>query len=300
MSTETVLVSEVIPTTRERLYAAWLDSDEHSAFTAEEAAVEPFVGGSHSALSGKATGQVLALEPNRRIVQSWRADDFPDEAADSRLEVTFEETTGGTMVTLLHTGIPSGQSDRYRESWLESYLERMKKYFAGPSASSDGVTDQSTSSASDDFDDEPTNASGKPPRSEEATTAASPPRNRRPPARGAKSARPPAQAARSARPPAQAARSTRPPAQAARSARPPSKAKAPAKPAGKTKPARAGKAAARRPAKGVTAAAKRGSRPASGGKRPGKKMAKAAAKATSKSSKPTRGGKPRARPRGRR
>ena len=33
MSTETVLVSEVIPATKERLYAAWLDSGEHSAFT---------------------------------------------------------------------------------------------------------------------------------------------------------------------------------------------------------------------------------------------------------------------------
>jgi uncharacterized protein YndB with AHSA1/START domain len=283
MSTETVLVSELIPTTRERLYAAWLDSDEHSAFTAEEAAVEPFVGGSHSAFSGYATGQVLALEPNRRIVQSWRANDFPDEAADSRLEVTFEETTGGTMVTLLHTGIPSGQSDRYRDSWLESYLQGMKKYFAGASSASDGVGDQETMVAPEDIDEEPTTATGRTPRSEEATTVAAPPRTRRPPARGGKRARPPAQAAKSAREP--------------------SKTRAPAKPAGKAKPARAGtrKAAARRrPAKGATAAAKRGSRPATGGKRPGKKMAKAAAKAASKSSKPTRGGKPRARPRGRR
>src|SRR5882757_287427 len=144
MSTETVLVSEVIPATKERLYAAWLDSGEHSAFTADVAAIEPYVGGSHSAFSGYATGEVLALEPNRRIVQSWRSSDFPDGAADSRLEVTFEETAGGTMITLLHTGIPSGQSDRYRDSWLQYYLQRMKQYFAGDDddeGTSDGVND---------------------------------------------------------------------------------------------------------------------------------------------------------------
>jgi uncharacterized protein YndB with AHSA1/START domain len=137
MSTETVLVSEVIPATRERLYAAWLDSEQHSAFTADVADIEPFVGGIHSAFSGYVTGQVLALEPNRKIVASWRSTEFPDEAEDSRLEVTFEDTSGGTMITLLHTGIPSGQSDRCRDGWLQFYLAGMKKYFSGEDRAGD-------------------------------------------------------------------------------------------------------------------------------------------------------------------
>jgi uncharacterized protein YndB with AHSA1/START domain len=137
MSTETVLVSEVIAAPKERLYAAWLDSDEHSAFIADVAAVEPFVGGSHSSFGGYATGKVLALEPNQKIVQSWRASDFPDGAPDSRLEVTFEETVGGTLITVLHTGLPAGQSDRYRDSWLRHYFAPRKTYFA-----SDGSDDE--------------------------------------------------------------------------------------------------------------------------------------------------------------
>ena len=131
---ETVLVSEVIFATRERLYEAWLDSKEHSAFTAETARIEPVVGGQHSSFSGYATGQNLALEPHRRIIQSWRTTEFPEGAPDSRLEVTFEDTLGGTLITILHTGIPAGQSDRYREGWLKFYFAPMKTYFARETA----------------------------------------------------------------------------------------------------------------------------------------------------------------------
>jgi uncharacterized protein YndB with AHSA1/START domain len=130
MSTETVLVSEVIFATRQRLYEAWLDSEEHSAFTAEAAEIEPVVGGIHTTFAGYATGQTLALEPHRRIIQTWRTTEFPAGAPDSRLEITFEDTLGGTLITLLHTGIPSGQSDQYREAWLKYYFAPMKVYFA--------------------------------------------------------------------------------------------------------------------------------------------------------------------------
>jgi uncharacterized protein YndB with AHSA1/START domain len=144
MSTETVLVSEVIAAPKERLYTAWLDSDEHSAFIADVAAVEPFVGGSHSSFGGYATGKVLALEPNQKIVQSWRASDFPDGAPDSRLEVTFEETVGGTLITVLHTGLPAGQSDRYRDGWLRHYFAPMKTYFASDENEDDEIVDRTT------------------------------------------------------------------------------------------------------------------------------------------------------------
>jgi len=128
-STETVLVSEIIPATRERIYAAWLDSDQHSAFTGESADIDPTVGGHHTTFGGYARGRNLELSPNRRIVQTWRSAEFPDTAPDSRIEVTFEDTAGGTLVSVLHTDIPSGQADRYREGWLRFYLEPMKRYF---------------------------------------------------------------------------------------------------------------------------------------------------------------------------
>jgi len=132
--TDSVLVSEIIPASRERIYAAWLDSRQHSAFTGEEARIEPKVCGKHSAFGGYASGRNIELEPGRRIVQTWRSAEFPDGSPDSRVEVTLEETGGGTLVTLLHTEIPHGQADRYREGWLKFYLEPLKRFFARPAS----------------------------------------------------------------------------------------------------------------------------------------------------------------------
>lgn len=129
--TEAVLVSEVIPATRERIFTAWLNSEQHSAFTGEPAVIEPVVGGKHSSLGGYATGTTLALDPYRRIVQSWQPRTFPAGSGPSTVEITLEETVGGTLLTLLHSEIPQGQSDHCREAWLTSYLEPLKRYFTG-------------------------------------------------------------------------------------------------------------------------------------------------------------------------
>ena len=129
MTYDSLSISEVIPAPAERIYAAWLSSDEQSAFTGDKAVIEPFVGGKHSAFDGYSFGQTVELQPGRRIVQTWRAEDFPLGSPDSRVEVTLEETVGGTMVTILHTEIPSGQGSNYRDGWLKYYLEPLKSYF---------------------------------------------------------------------------------------------------------------------------------------------------------------------------
>lgn len=130
MGNESFSISEVIPARPEQIYSAWLSTAAHSAFTGEEAAVEPFVGGKHSTFGGYAVGRTVELQPGRRIVQTWRSQDFPEEAPDSRLEVTLEETLGGTLLTILHTDVPEGHSERYRDGWTKYYLEALKEFFS--------------------------------------------------------------------------------------------------------------------------------------------------------------------------
>ena len=139
MPYDSLSLSELIPAPPARIYAAWLSSDEHTAFTGDKALVEPFVGGKHSTFDGYAVGRTVDLQPGRRIVQTWRAEDFPVGSPDSRVEVTLEETVGGTMVTILHTDIPSGQGSSYRDGWLKYYLEPLKGYFVASTAGSNGV-----------------------------------------------------------------------------------------------------------------------------------------------------------------
>jgi uncharacterized protein YndB with AHSA1/START domain len=122
-------VSEVIPAAPDRIYSAWLDAALHSAFTGDAATIEPFVGGRHTAFDGYAEGTTIELVPGRRIVQTWRSKEFPDGSPDSRVEITLEETLGGTVVTIMHSEVPSGHAEQYRDGWVKYYLEPLKTFF---------------------------------------------------------------------------------------------------------------------------------------------------------------------------
>ncbi len=126
---ESLDLSVVLPVTPERLYKAWLDSKEHSAFTGSKAKIAATVGGKYSAWDGYITGETLELDPPRRIVQSWRTTEFPKDSPDSRLEVLFEAEGEGTRLHLIHTGIPDGQAKKYEGGWPEAYFDPMKEYF---------------------------------------------------------------------------------------------------------------------------------------------------------------------------
>jgi uncharacterized protein YndB with AHSA1/START domain len=131
MPTESVRVSSVLPSSADRIYAAWLDGLEHSRMTGGKATVEARIGGRHTAWDDYIEGEILALDPGRRIAQSWRASDFPTGHAHSRLEVFLEDVPGGCEVTLVHSEIPEGLGDQYEEGWSTHYFVPMKKHFGG-------------------------------------------------------------------------------------------------------------------------------------------------------------------------
>jgi activator of HSP90 ATPase len=99
--------------------------------TESSAEIDPRIGGRHSSGDGYIWGENLELEPGVRIVQSWRTTDFDDSDPDSRLELTFEETDEGSLLTLRHTNIPSGQGESYHKGWEEYYFDPMEEYFDG-------------------------------------------------------------------------------------------------------------------------------------------------------------------------
>jgi activator of HSP90 ATPase len=78
-------------------------------------------------LEGKEHG---AMTP-ARIVQTWRTTEFPQNAPDSRLEISLEKAKGGTKITIVQTEIPKGQGASYHQGWIDYYFTPMKRYFAG-------------------------------------------------------------------------------------------------------------------------------------------------------------------------
>lgn len=123
------ILSEVITAKPAEIYKAWLSSAGHTAMTGSPAKVDGKVGGQFSAWDGYIFGKTLELTPNQRIVQAWRTTEFPDEAADSHIEVLLEEVADGTRITLTHRDMPEDQVDSYRQGWEDFYFKPMKEYF---------------------------------------------------------------------------------------------------------------------------------------------------------------------------
>ncbi len=98
--------------------------------TGSTATSEPRVGSSYSAWDGYISGEHLELEPGKRVVQSWRTTEFPEDSPDSVLEVLFVTDPDGTRLTLVHSGIPDGQGETYHEGWQSRYFAPMREHFA--------------------------------------------------------------------------------------------------------------------------------------------------------------------------
>lgn len=123
-------LSERFSQTPGRMYAAWLDSDEHSKMTGSPAKVTGEVGDVFSAWDGYIEGRNLELESGRRILQSWRTSEFTGSEEDSLLEILFEEEGTGTRVTIRHTNLPE-HGGQYQQGWIDAYFTPMKAYFEG-------------------------------------------------------------------------------------------------------------------------------------------------------------------------
>ena len=127
---ESFTISTILPATPEQIYNAWLSSEGHSRMTGSLAEVKGEIDGDFKAWDGYIWGKTLELEPYRRIVQAWRTSEFPADSLDSRVEIQFEETKGGTKITLIHTNIPDEQGDSYKGGWEEFYFSPMRAYFS--------------------------------------------------------------------------------------------------------------------------------------------------------------------------
>ena len=130
---ETIKLSAFFNATPKAIYEAWLDSDSHSAMTGGDAKCTPVVGDAFSAWDGYITGSNIQLQENEKIEQRWRTSEFSDSDGDSLLLIHLKPHENGTILTLIHSDIPKGQT-QYENGWKEHYFEPMTTYFNDPSA----------------------------------------------------------------------------------------------------------------------------------------------------------------------
>ena len=108
------------------VYEALMDSRKHSKFTGDKASISRKVGGKFSAFDGYSEGTNLELEPDNKIVQTWRASDWP-EGHYSKVAFTFKEIPGGTRLSFVQTDIPEKQFNDISQGWRDYYWTPMKE-----------------------------------------------------------------------------------------------------------------------------------------------------------------------------
>lgn len=116
------------PVQPKRVFEALMDEKIHGEIIGAKATIEPSVGGSFSVWDGYATGKTIELVDGKKIVQTWRASDWP-KGITSRVTFEFLSKKNGTKLVFRHENVPVEFEKDIKDGWRQFYWEPMKRYF---------------------------------------------------------------------------------------------------------------------------------------------------------------------------
>jgi len=126
MNTRTIRQTVTIKATPHDVYEALMDSKKHAAFTGGKASISRMVGGKFTAYDGYAEGVNVELVPDKKIVQTWRADDWP-EGHYSRVTFSLTNAGGGTRLAFTQSDVLEEQYDDVAQGWRDYYWKPLKE-----------------------------------------------------------------------------------------------------------------------------------------------------------------------------
>lgn len=127
MKTKTIRQVVLFKAGPDVIYDMLMNSQKNSDFTASQSKISQKVGGKFSAYDGYITGTNLELVPNKKIVQSWHASDWPKDA-NSTTSFLLQKTRDGTKLTFIHAGVPEKQYESIKQGWVDYYWKPMKNF----------------------------------------------------------------------------------------------------------------------------------------------------------------------------
>jgi uncharacterized protein YndB with AHSA1/START domain/ketosteroid isomerase-like protein len=130
METATIAHEVFFNASPKEVFEALTDSEKHSQFTDAPAEILLEPGGKFSLYGGSLIGTTLEFRQNERIVQSWRANDWP-EGHFSQVIYILRPLDGGrgAHLSLSHTGVPAKHFDEINSGWRDYYWSKMAAYF---------------------------------------------------------------------------------------------------------------------------------------------------------------------------
>ncbi|KYG69229.1 hypothetical protein AZI87_08460 [Bdellovibrio bacteriovorus] len=115
------------------IYSLLTDSKKYASLTGKKAKIGKSAGAPFSVYGGQATGIIVELVRNKRIVQAWRGHSFP-EGIFSMATFNLKPTSkNGTELILIHRGVPKEMIPSIELGWrkynwdpIKSYLEKQE------------------------------------------------------------------------------------------------------------------------------------------------------------------------------
>lgn len=146
MNADVVTLQRTIKARPDTVFSFFTDRDRWLSWQGVAAEIDARPGGvfrMNVRGDGWASGHFVAVEPHRRIVFTWgwEGDDSPVPPGSSTVEVTLEPDGDGTLLTLVHSGLPLPALDVHREGW-NHYLDRLTVRAGGGDPGPDATAGQ--------------------------------------------------------------------------------------------------------------------------------------------------------------
>lgn len=105
-----------------------MDAKQHAALTGGEAVISRHIGGKFVTFDGWANGRMLEITPDQKIVQTWRAADWPI-GVESVCTFVCIPVGGATRLIFTQTGVPNTFASSIDQGWDQYYWQPMVEYF---------------------------------------------------------------------------------------------------------------------------------------------------------------------------
>jgi activator of HSP90 ATPase len=134
MKTKTLQQTVTFKASPHEVYEMLMNSRKHQSLSGEPAKISRRVGGKFTAWSSHISGFNLALEPDRKIVQAWRATGWwPGHYSIAIYDIV--KVGDGAKLKFTQIGIPPNRYSGHYRGWIETYWTPMKEIFATGSIS---------------------------------------------------------------------------------------------------------------------------------------------------------------------
>jgi uncharacterized protein YndB with AHSA1/START domain len=125
---ESIHQEVVIQAPPEKVYAALTQAGQFSAFTGGgPAEIEASAGGAFSLFGGRITGISIELDPNRRVVQAWRAENW-DPGQFSLVTFELQREGDATRVVFDQAGHPPAATEHLATGWEQMYWTPLRAF----------------------------------------------------------------------------------------------------------------------------------------------------------------------------